>query len=163
MKLQMPDGARWFFLVAALILCLPRICFADPRGGNPHIHVDERTGDDSNDGMSDTAPVTSSNGKWTRVQELGIMGSDTGIVPTYVTDTPDIHWVRQAMKEKPDRSHRRTVRIYGNHGELPDEDIEESEMTGVRVRVKYTWIPYTAINGAEGIKLISIIQTAEVY
>jgi hypothetical protein len=162
--LHIIDGAVWFALVLTLILCLPHIAFADPRGGNPHIHVDDAIGDDSNAGMTETQPVTTSNGRWSRVLELGIMGADTGIVAHNISDTPSVQWVRDAMREKPDRVYRSNRReVIPGHGQLPDEDIEESGMTGTRIRIKYIWETFTAPNGQIAERMINVVETVEAY
>jgi len=144
---RMVSSIVWLAAALALVLCIAGSAHADA-GGNPRIHVDDVLGSDSNSGLHDTDPVTTSNGRWSRVEQLGIFGADTGIVATRISDTPTAHWAREAMKEKPDRVQRvRTREVIPGHGQLPDEDIEESEIAGIRVRTKYLWETFVAPNG----------------
>jgi len=152
--------------IAFAIFCLavePTPSFAD-NGNRQNIHVDDALGSDSNSGLTETEPVTSSNGSWHRVVNLGVFGADTGVVAKNINDTPTAEWVRQAMREKPDRTNRSDTReVIPGHGELPYEDIEESEIANMRVRRRYVWETFIAPNGQLAERVIDVVETVEAY
>jgi hypothetical protein len=146
-------------------LCL-FIIFALQQGvfASTIIYVNDNIGSDYNTGLDAMSPVTSSNGDWTRVSELGVTGADTGIVIQNAIEYPSFLFATEIIGGKIDQEQRTDSEVLIiRHLAMPTAYISESMTANLRTIITIIWQVFTLPNGRQAERMIGTLKTVEAY